>query len=109
PEEVEEAVEEGVRLVFLAAPLKITTENGKLIMECIRMKLGAEDPSGRRRPEPLKGSEYKMELDNVISAVSQSPIVPKSFGLATDKGSRILTNEETLATAKPGIFAGGDV
>jgi formate dehydrogenase (NADP+) beta subunit len=107
-EEVEEALEEGVKLVFLAAPTKISTENGKLIMECIRMHLGAEDASGRRRPEPIKGSEYKMELDNIISAVSQSPIVPKAFGLATDKGSRIGVDEETLATPKAGVYAGGD-
>ncbi len=108
PEEVEEAVEEGVKLVFLATPSRVFTENGKLFMECIKMKLGAEDASGRRKPEPIKGSEYRMELDNIISSVSQSPVVPKSFGLATDKASRIGVDEETLATAKTGIFAGGD-
>ena len=108
PEEVEEAVEEGVKLVFLAAPSKVFTRDGKLMLECIRMKLGAEDASGRRKPEPVKGSEYLTELDNIISAVSQSPVVPKTFALATDRGSRLIVDPETLATAKPGIFAGGD-
>ncbi|MGA3093993.1 MAG: FAD-dependent oxidoreductase [Dehalococcoidales bacterium] len=107
-EEVEEAVEEGVKLVFLAAPSRVLVQENKLILECIRMKLGAEDSSGRRRPEPIKGSEYVIELDNIISAVSQSPVVPKSFGLATDKSSRLLVDPETLATTRPGIFAGGD-
>jgi len=108
PEEVEEAVEEGVKLVFLAAPSKVLAQDGKLMLECIRMKLGAEDASGRRKPEPIKGSEYQIELDNIISAVSQSPVVPKSFGLATDKSSRLVVDSDTLATAKSGVFAGGD-
>jgi formate dehydrogenase beta subunit len=108
PEEVEEAVEEGVRLVFLAGPSKVLNNDGKLVLECIRMKLGAEDASGRRRPEPIKGSEYQTELDNIISTVSQSPIIPKTFELATDKGSRLLVDAETLATAKAGVYAGGD-
>lgn len=107
-EEIEEAVEEGIKLVFLAAPSKVLAQDGKLILECIRMKLGAEDSSGRRKPEPIKGSEYQIELDNIISAVSQSPVVPKSFGLATDKSSRLLVDPDTFATARPGIFAGGD-
>ena len=107
-EEIEEAVEEGVQLVFLAAPSRVLVQENKLILECIHMKLGAEDSSGRRKPEPIKGSEYVIELDNIISAVSQSPVVPRSFGLATDKSSRLLVDPETLATARPGIFAGGD-
>ena len=107
-EEIEEAVEEGVKLVFLAAPSRVLVQESQLMLECIRMKLGAEDASGRRKPEPIKGSEYQIELDNIISAVSQSPVVPKSFGLATDKSSRLVVDSDTLATARPGIFAGGD-
>jgi formate dehydrogenase beta subunit len=108
PEEVEEAIEEGVKMVLLAAPSKVIADGSKLVLENIRMKLGAEDSSGRRKPEPVKGSEYQIELDNIISAVSQSPIVPKTFGLATDKSSRIIVDPDTFATAKSGIFAGGD-
>jgi thioredoxin reductase/ferredoxin len=107
PEEVEEAVDEGVMLVFLAAPTKVIRTEGKLFLECVRMKLGAEDSSGRRKPEPVKGSEYLTELDNIISAVSQSPVVPKSFAMAADKGSRLVVDPDTL-TASAGIFAGGD-
>jgi len=107
PEEVEEAVEEGVKLVFLAAPSKILRAEGKLFLECVRMKLGAEDSSGRRKPEPVSGSEYLTELDNIISAVSQSPVIPKSFAMKADRGSRLIVDPETLV-ASAGIFAGGD-
>lgn len=89
PEEVLEAIEEGVKITYLAAPSRVASQDGKLVLECLRMRLGAEDASGRRRPEPIKGSEFTLELDNIIAAISQSPVVPPSFGLATDKGGRI--------------------
>jgi NADPH-dependent glutamate synthase beta subunit-like oxidoreductase len=108
PEEVEEAIEEGVKLVFLAAPTRVLDTDGKLVLECVRMQLGAEDSSGRRRPEPIKGSEYQEELDNIISAVSQSPVVPKTFGLEINKWKCIQVDPDTMATAKKGVFAGGD-
>ena len=62
PEEVEEALAEGVQIQFLAAPSRIISQNGKVELECIRMELGAMDASGRRRPEPIKGSEFTTEL-----------------------------------------------
>lgn len=108
PEEIEEAVDEGVKLVFLAAPSRVLRQDGKLQLECVRMKLGAEDSSGRRRPEQIAGSEYLIELEHIISAVSQSPIVPKEFALSTDRGSRLIVDSETLASAKTGVYAGGD-
>ncbi|MCL2140959.1 MAG: FAD-dependent oxidoreductase [Dehalococcoidia bacterium] len=108
PEEVEEAVDEGVRLVFLAAPSKVFQQDGKLFLECIRMKLGEEDSSGRCRPEPIEGSEYITELDHIISAVSQSPIVPKEFAMEIDRGNRLIVDKETLASKTPGVYAGGD-
>jgi len=108
PEEVTEALEEGVKLVFLAAPTRIISEDGRLILECVKMQLGAEDSSGRHRPEPIPGSEYRLELDNIISSVSQSPVVPETFGIMTNKAGRIDVVKETLATAIPGVFAGGD-
>ena len=108
PEEIEEAVDEGVKLVFLAAPSKVMRQDGKLMLECVRMKLGEEDSSGRRKPEQIKDSEYVIELDNIISAVSQSPIIPKGFALATDRGRRLIVDSETLATTKLGVYAGGD-
>jgi formate dehydrogenase beta subunit len=108
PEEIEEAIEEGVEFVYLTAPTRVLDENGRLMMECLRMKLGAEDASGRRKPEPIKGSEYMIELDNIIAAISQNTIMPPEFGLVTDKNSRIQVASDTLATAKPGVFAAGD-
>jgi NADPH-dependent glutamate synthase beta subunit-like oxidoreductase len=107
-EEIEEAVEEGVELVFLAAPTRIINASGNLMMECIRMELGPEDASGRRRPEPVSGSEYVIELDNVIAAISQTPIVPPAFNLTVDKSNRIQVDKQTMAASKPGVFAAGD-
>jgi formate dehydrogenase beta subunit len=108
PEEITEAAEEGVKFIFLAAPTRVLSQDGNLVLELNRMKLGAEDASGRRRPEPVPGSEYTMELDNIIAAVSQSPIVPSGFGVTTDKSSRIQAAKENLATNLPGVFAAGD-
>ncbi|MCL2706847.1 MAG: FAD-dependent oxidoreductase [Dehalococcoidia bacterium] len=108
PEEIEEAVDEGIKLVFLAAPSKVFRQDGKLMLECIRMKLGAEDSSGRRKPEPIKGSEYVTELDHIISAVSQSPIIPGGFALATDRWGCLKVDSESMAAGKAGVYAGGD-
>ncbi|MCL2150117.1 MAG: FAD-dependent oxidoreductase [Dehalococcoidia bacterium] len=108
PEEVEEARDEGVEFHFLAAPTKVTSLDGKLFLENIRMQLGAEDSSGRRRPEPVAGSEFVMELDNIIAAISQAPIVPAGFELPTDKSGRLQVDKATLATSVAGIFAAGD-
>jgi len=108
PDEVEEAIEEGIKFIFLAAPSKVTVKDGGLVLECVRMKLGAPDASGRRRPEPIEGSNYDICLDNVIAATSQIPLITGSFGLETGKGNRIKVNNDTLATEAVGIFAGGD-
>jgi NADPH-dependent glutamate synthase beta subunit-like oxidoreductase/formate hydrogenlyase subunit 6/NADH:ubiquinone oxidoreductase subunit I len=108
PEEIEEAIEEGVKFSFLAAPTRVVKQDGHLFLENVRMKLGAEDSSGRRKPEPVKGSEYLVELDNIIAAISQNPIVPAGFGLATDKSSRVQVDPGTLSAPQAGIFAAGD-
>ncbi|TET39083.1 MAG: hydrogenase, partial [Dehalococcoidia bacterium] len=107
-EEVEEALHEGVKIDFLAAPSKIARENGVLKMECIRMRLGAVDASGRRRPEPIAGSEFTMDVDTVIAAVGQIPEIPAQLGLPITKGGTLEIDPETLATSKVGVFAGGD-
>ena len=72
------------------------------------MKLGPVDSSGRKRPEPMNGSEFKMTFDNVIEAIGQQPEIPAEFGLQVSKGNLLAANPDTLATAKAGIFAGGD-
>ena len=108
PEEVEQALEEGVKFEFLVNPTKITRSNDELEVECIRMKLGPVDSSGRKRPEPMKGSEFMMTFDNVIEAIGQQPEIPAQFGLAVGRGNVVVADPDTLATAKTGIFAGGD-
>jgi len=108
PEEVEEALREGVKIDFLAAPSKIVRENSELKMECIRMRLGEVDASGRRRPEPIKGSEFTMSFDNVIAAIGQTPEIPAKLGLPLAKAGTLEVDPDTLATTKEGVFAGGD-
>jgi ferredoxin len=108
PEEVEETLDEGIRILFLVAPTRVTSDSKCLKLECVRMKLGKEDASGRRRPEPIEGSEFIIELDNIISAIGQRPKLPEKFELATGRGNTIQTDQDTLATACKSIFAGGD-
>jgi len=108
PEEIEEALAEGVQLYILAAPSRIISQNGHVEMESIRMELGAMDASGRRRPEPIKGSEFTMEFDTIIAAIGQRPEIPHQFNLATGRGNAIETDPDTLATSIEGVFAGGD-
>lgn len=111
-EEVEGAGDEGIKIEFLTAPIKIITGNGKLkACEFIRMRLGDVDESGRRRPVPIEGSEFTVELDTLIISISESPDISflKNEGLEFSKWDTILTDRETCLTKRPGIFAGGDV
>ncbi|MCK4722329.1 MAG: FAD-dependent oxidoreductase, partial [Dehalococcoidia bacterium] len=108
-EEVEAAIQEGVNIDFLVAPNKIWRDNGHLAMECIRMKLGEIDASGRRRPEKVAGSEFKKIFDVVIAAIGQTPQIPERFGLKINRGGTLYADPDTLATDREGIFAGGDV
>jgi formate dehydrogenase (NADP+) beta subunit len=101
--EIEEALEEGVAIEFLTAPVRI--EKGKVT--CIRMALGELDASGRPRPVPMKGSEYVLEAKTVIMAVGQEVEVPAAT-LKHNKNGTIAVNAVTLATSAKGIFAGGD-
>jgi formate dehydrogenase beta subunit len=109
PEEVEETLHEGVKIIFLAAPNKITQDNGQLKLECIRMELGEPDASGRRRPMPIKGSEFTMEFDNIIAAIGQQPEIPDRFGLKVSRVNTVQVDSVTLATNIEGVYAGGDV
>lgn len=108
-EEIEEALEEGIKITYLANPTRVTSANGKLKLEAIRMQLGKPDASGRPRPEPVEGSEFSEEYDLMIKAIGQESIVPDKYGLETARGGRIKVNAETLATSRQGVFAGGDV
>ncbi len=113
-EEIENAKEEGVKLHLLTAPIKfIGDENNNVTgMECLKMELVEPDSSGRRRPVPIKNSEFKFDIDTVVMAIGQSPnpLLPKTIrGLQVGKHGNIITDEKTGATSIPGIFAGGDI
>lgn len=108
PEEVEASIHEGIQVVFLAAPNKITQKNGKLAMECIKMRLGEPDASGRRSPVRIPGSEYVIEYDNIIAGIGQASDIPAGFDVAVNRGN-IKANDKTLETSKKGVFAGGDI
>jgi formate dehydrogenase major subunit len=109
--EIEEAEEEGVKLRYLAAPARVLGENGEVTgIECIRNELGQPDASGRRRPVPIPGSEFRLGVDSVIAAIGQNPdlsFLTGDAGLLTDRG-RIVVESDSLLTSTPGVFAGGD-
>jgi NADH-quinone oxidoreductase subunit F len=112
-EEAEACIEEQVNMQFLTAPKRVLTENGNLTgVECVKMQLGEIDESGRRRPIPIEGSEFIVELDTLIVAISEKPDV--SFlegadGIELTKWNTIVADPETYATGMEGVFAGGDV
>jgi len=111
-EEVEALLHEGVEIQFLTTPVKFHGENGKLSgVECIRMELGEPDESGRRRPVAVKGSEFRMPVDTVITALGQATQIAFSsgIGVSAGKGDTITVDPATGATNVEGVFAGGDV
>jgi len=112
-EEIHEAINEGINIKFLAAPAKVVIKNGKLTgVECIQMKLGDFDASGRRRPVPIEGSEFIINLDTLMQAIGEQPDVSflkneHQFNISSN--NRIIVDSETLSTNITGVFAGGDV
>ena len=121
-EEVEHAMEEGIEFRLLNNPTKILgynnpddlrdPKNGCVIgMECIRMELGEPDEKGRRRPVEIPGSVFTMDVDAVIMSIGTSPnplIKSTTDGLAVNRHGGIIVEEETGATTKTGVYAGGD-
>jgi len=80
-------------------------------VDCIRMKLGDFDSSGRRRPVPIEGSEFSVEVDTLITAIGERPdtsYIKKDAGLALTDWDSIKADEETMGANVPGVFAGGD-
>jgi 2-oxoacid:acceptor oxidoreductase delta subunit (pyruvate/2-ketoisovalerate family) len=113
PHEVELAEKDGVKFYFLVAPKQILGENGKVkAIECLRMRLGEPDESGRRRPVPISLSEHTYEINTVIPALGQVPetlCIPIAL---LDKKARtpaLEVDQLTLETSMPGVFAGGDI
>jgi len=113
PEEIEEALEEGIKMEFQVAPVRIVGKDGKVTgIECVRMELGEPDASGRRRPIPVKGSEFIVEADAIVPAIGQAAdltFVPKESGIAINKWDNFEVDPVTFASNVPGVFAGGDV
>ena len=113
-EEIENAVEEGIELMTLRNPTRVIgDENGWVEkLEVIKMELGEPDDSGRRRPLPVEGSEYTIDVDVVVPAIGQGPnplLTKNTPGLELNKWGNIVADEETGKTSIPGVFAGGDI
>lgn len=113
-DEIHHAEEEGVQFHFLTTPVRyIGNDDGWVTgMECIRMELGEPDASGRRRPVPVEGSNFIMEVDTVVVAIgnSSNPLVPQTTsGLEVNKWGNIIADPETGQTSRKGVWAGGDI
>ena len=109
-DEVAEAEEEGCRLLLLTAPVSVVRENGRVAgVVCQKMKLGEPDASGRRRPEPIAGSEFTIAADTIILAIGQEVEDPyvESTCTMTSWGT-VQADPSTLTTSRNGVFAGGD-
>ena len=113
-EEIHHAEEEGIEFFLLTAPIKfLGDDNGWVTgVECLRMELGEPDESGRRRPIPIKGSEFQLECDMAVVAIGAgaNPLLPTTTpGLELNKRGYIVADLETGKTTKPGVWAGGDI
>jgi glutamate synthase (NADPH/NADH) small chain len=113
-EELEHAEEEDIDFRWLNAPVEIYGNEEGLVtgVRVIKMELGEPDDSGRRRPVPIEGSEYDVELDNVIMGIGQGPnplVTQSTEGLELNRWGNIVVDEETMMTSIPGVFAGGDI
>ena len=113
-EEVHHAKEEGIDFRLLNNPVEILgNEDGWVkAIRCIKMELGEPDDSGRRRPVPIEGSEFDLPVDTVIMSIGTGPnpiVATTTPGMDTTKRGNIVADEETGATTKEGVFAGGDI
>ncbi|MCP4040534.1 MAG: FAD-dependent oxidoreductase, partial [Gammaproteobacteria bacterium] len=107
--DVDAAEDEGIRIEYLAAPVGFVTDGGRATaIECIRMELGEPDSSGRRRPVPIKGSEFTLPVDTVMVGIGQAPDLVGGLGKLANKWGWMDANG-TQMTDQEGIFAGGDV
>ncbi len=110
-EEIDEAENEGVKLTLLSGPNKVIAKNGKVAgLECLKIKLGEPDESGRRRPVPVKSSEFVVETGLIIAAVGEEPDLALMTGETAGAiaGGYIKAEPITLETGVKGVFAGGD-
>ncbi|MFP4056682.1 MAG: NADH-ubiquinone oxidoreductase-F iron-sulfur binding region domain-containing protein [Candidatus Brocadiia bacterium] len=110
-QEVEEALEEGIDIRYLVTPTSIVRSNGRIdAVQCIRMELGDADESGRRRPQPIEGSEHHVEVDSLILAISQAPDLSSLEGELPEltRWGTFQVNPLTLRTSMERVWAGGD-
>jgi len=107
-EEVEEAEQEGVRMEYLTAPVQVLSTGGAVSgLRCVRMRLGDPDERGRRRPEPMSGSEYTLALDTVIPALGQQADL-SFLNSSVQSTQGLIVIDPTSTTSQQGVFAGGD-
>ncbi len=108
-DEIHEAERENIEFIFLAAPVEVISKNGKIReIECIKMELGKPDESGRRRPEPVEGSNFKIKIDNVITAIGEKAdlsYLPED--IKVEWGTVVV--DELCRTNRKGVYAGGDM
>jgi len=120
--EIDDAIDEGVRMDFLVAPVRVIPGDHRVAgVECLRMELGEPDASGRRAPRPVRGSEFEVPCDYVISAIGQSTTVadlidgrvpgflPAGESLTLTRWQTIQVDPRTCETSVEGVFSGGDV
>ncbi len=112
-EEIQAAEDEGTRITYLAAPQEVLTRDGKVVgLRCIRMELSEPDSSGRKRPIPIPGSEFDIEIDQLIPAIGQQPdlsALEDVTGLTFSRWGTTEVDSVTFATEREGVFAGGDL
>jgi NADPH-dependent glutamate synthase beta subunit-like oxidoreductase/Pyruvate/2-oxoacid:ferredoxin oxidoreductase delta subunit len=113
PEEIEETEHEGVPIEFLVSPVRVLGgEQGRVVaLECVRMKLGEPDHSGRRRPVPIAGSEFTLDVDLVVPAIGQSPdlsFLGQEHRYAITREGTFNVDRVSYMTNRPGVFAAGD-
>lgn len=104
--EIKDAEAEGARLIILTGSVKIIPEDERLGLECVKMQLGAPDETGRRKPEPIEGSQFLIHADNIIAATGQKPIFGEGFEFETRKGN--IAVDGSMMTSVDRIFAAGD-
>ena len=112
-EEIQAAEAEGTSIVYLAAPQEVLLKDGKVVgLRCIKMELTEPDSSGRKRPVPIPGSEYDIEIDQLIPAIGQRPdlsALEDVTGLKFSRWGTVEVDAITCATDMDGVFAGGDL
>ncbi len=112
-EEVHHAQEEGIEFMLLTNPVRILDDGKGRVggMECVKMRLAAPDESGRRSPKVIEGSNFRLEVDTVVMSLGTSPnplIRSTTPGLEVNRRGCLQVDEQTMATSRPGVYAGGD-